>query len=73
MRTRRPKPGPTDPSKTPELPGDEVARPESESGKTANGSVPSHDPKSHPALTKLARILGGQFAREATRKGGSDG
>ena len=73
MRIRRPKPGPTDPNKTPELPGGEVARPASESGKTANGSAPSHDPNSYSSLTELARILGRQFAREATRKGGSDG
>ena len=73
MRAHRPKPGPTDHSKTPAKPGGEVARPASGSGKTANSSAPSHDPKSHSALIQLARLLGSQFAREATSKGGSDG
>ena len=73
MRIRRPQPGPTDPSKTPEPPGGGAARPDIEGGQAATGSVPSHTPKPHPSLTATARLLGRQFAREATRKGGSDG
>ena len=72
MRIRRPQPGPTDPIKTPALPGGDVARPDIEDGQAATSSVPSHTPKPHPSLTALARLLGSQFARNASSKGGGD-
>jgi len=70
MRIRHPKPGPLDHRKTPAQPGGGAARSDIEAGQTTTGSALSHTPKAHRALTELARILGRQFAREATRKGG---
>jgi hypothetical protein len=70
MRTRRPQPGPTDPIKTPTLPGGGVARTDIESGQAATGSVPPHASKPHPSLTAMARLLGRQFARDASSQGG---
>ena len=72
MRIRRPQPGPMDPIKTPDLPGGSAARPDIEGGQTGSGSVSSFTLKPHPSLTAMARLMGRQFAREATRKGGSD-
>lgn len=72
MRSNRPQPGPTDPSKTPALPGGGAVRPDIEGGQAGTGSVPPHAPKPHPSLTGMARLLGRQFARDASIKGGRD-
>lgn len=74
MRIRRPQSGPSDHLETPAQPGGSAARPDIEAGQagSSSGSAPSHTLKPHPSLTAMARLIGRQFAREATRKGGSD-
>ena len=73
MRIRRPQSGPSDHLETPAQPGGSAARPDIEGGQAGSGSVSSHTLQPHPSLTAMARLMGRQFAREATRKGGSDG
>ena len=68
MRIRRPKPGPLDPTKTLATePGGGTARSERE---PVTPDLP-HTSANHPSLTALARLLGRQFAGNATRKGGA--
>lgn len=72
MRSHRPQPGPTDPIKTPAQPGGGAARPDIEGGQAATGSTSPQSLKTQSALTELARLLGRQFARDASSKGGCD-
>ena len=72
MRSHCPQPGPTDPIKTPAQPGGGAARPDIEGGQAATRSSPRQPLKAHSALTALAKLLGRQFARDASIKGGRD-
>jgi len=72
MRIRRPMLGPLDPTKTLATePGGGAARSERE---PVTPNLPNLQPDTsanHPSLTALARLLGRQFAGNATRKGGA--